>query len=55
MWLGCLFVLWAMFMAAVAFLFAVGLFIEVPWLLLVPAVLIGWRWVRKLQAGRRMA
>lgn len=52
MWLGCLFALWAIVMAGVAFLFAVGLVIEVPWLLLIPAVFIGWRWVRTLQAGR---
>ena len=53
MWLGCLFALWAMVMVAFAFLLVVGLIIEAPWLLVVPAVLIGWRWHRALQANRR--
>ena len=53
MWLGCLFALWAMVMVAFAFLLAMGIIIEAPWLLVVPAVLIGWRWVGTVRADRR--
>jgi hypothetical protein len=52
MWLGCLLALWAMAMVAFAFFLAVGLIIEAPWLLLVPALLTAWRWLRTLPTGR---
>jgi hypothetical protein len=46
MWLGCLLTLWAMAVVAFVFLLAVGLVMETPWLLLIPALLIAWRWLR---------
>jgi hypothetical protein len=52
MWLGCLLALWAMAMVVFAFFLAVGLIIEAPWLLLVPALLTAWRWLRTLPTGR---
>ena len=53
MWLGCLLALWATAMVLFVFLLAMGLFIEYPWLLLIPTLAFAWRWRRAVHAERR--
>ena len=55
MWLGCLLALWAMALVAFVFLLSVGLIMEAPWVLLIPATWVVWRWLRSTRVGRRAA
>ena len=55
MWLGCLLALWAMALVAFVFLLSVGLIIEAPWLLLIPATWVAWRWLRSARVERRVS
>ena len=46
MWVGCLLALWTTIVVVVLILLVLGLVIEHPWLLLVPALVLAWRWLR---------